>query len=192
LSAPVHAVVDKQIAVFGEASFKLTDTFKATAGLRPLATRLRRIGSGNGAVARHDNQHPLELHREAGHTRKQFYLWQPDRDDLVYVSASKGFRPGGPNVPVGPTCGGNLAALGLTRVPGQYASDSCGATRSGARTPSSTTSCRSTPACYYIDWNGIQQNVYLPGCGQQYTANLGKARSEGGEHRGASTGRSMC
>src|SRR4029077_13443783 len=34
---------------------------------------------------------------------------------------------------------------------------------------------------YYIDWSQIQQNVYLPSCGQQFTANLGKATSEGGD-----------
>src|SRR5208337_165171 len=34
---------------------------------------------------------------------------------------------------------------------------------------------------YYINWNNIQQNVYLPACGQQFTANVGKAKSEGGE-----------
>ena len=34
---------------------------------------------------------------------------------------------------------------------------------------------------FYIDWNNIQQNVYLPGCGEQFTANLGKAKSTGGD-----------
>jgi iron complex outermembrane recepter protein len=34
---------------------------------------------------------------------------------------------------------------------------------------------------FYINWNNIQQNVYLPACGEQFTANLGKARSEGGD-----------
>ena len=34
---------------------------------------------------------------------------------------------------------------------------------------------------YYIDWSNIQQNIYLSSCGEQFSANLGHAKSEGGE-----------
>jgi len=32
-----------------------------------------------------------------------------------------------------------------------------------------------------IDWKKIQQNVYLPSCGEQFVANLGQVRSQGGD-----------
>jgi outer membrane receptor protein involved in Fe transport len=34
---------------------------------------------------------------------------------------------------------------------------------------------------YLIDWSQIQQNVYLPHCGNQYVANLGHVQSRGGD-----------
>jgi len=37
---------------------------------------------------------------------------------------------------------------------------------------------------FYLDWNNIQQNNYLPTCGIQYTANLGKAESKGFDLQG--------
>ena len=42
-NGPVDRVVDKQIAAFGELTFKLTDTLKATAGVR--VSRLDYTGS---------------------------------------------------------------------------------------------------------------------------------------------------
>jgi len=180
LHAPVQEVVDKQIAVFGEASFKLTDTFKATAGLR--VSKLDYAGSVlvTGPLLGTTINTPSSG-TEKPVTPKAVLSWQPDRDDLVYISASKGFRPGGPNVPVGPTCGGNLAALGLTEVPGQYGSDSLWSYEIGSKNTFFNHMLQIDASLFYIDWNGIQQNVYLPGCGQQYTANLGKAKSEGGD-----------
>src|SRR6185437_5161622 len=32
---------------------------------------------------------------------------------------------------------------------------------------------------FWINWKNIQQNVYLPTCGEQFTANLGQVRSRG-------------
>jgi len=40
-------------------------------------------------------------------------------------------------------------------------------------------SLRIATSVYYIDWNNIQQNVYLPGCGFQFTTNVGLAVSKG-------------
>jgi outer membrane receptor protein involved in Fe transport len=36
-------------------------------------------------------------------------------------------------------------------------------------------------SAFVIDWNNIQQAVYLPACGQNFVENLGKVRSVGGE-----------
>ncbi|HWS68966.1 MAG TPA: TonB-dependent receptor, partial [Steroidobacteraceae bacterium] len=180
LSAPVQEVVDKQVAVFGEASFKLTDTFKATAGLRVSRLDYSGLDIVTGPLlgttintASSGTERPV--------TPKAALSWQPDRDDLVYISASKGFRPGGPNVPVGPTCAGNLASLGLTQVPGQYGSDSLWSYEIGSKNTFFDHRLQIDSSLFLVDWSGIQQNVYLPGCGQLYTANLGKARSEGGD-----------
>jgi len=105
------------------------------------------------------------------------------RDDLVYVSASKGFRPGGPNVGVGTICGASLTALGLTQVPGQFSSDNLWSYEIGSKNTFLDHRCRSTPACSISIWRNIQQNVYLPSCGEQFTANLARPRCEGAMSR---------
>jgi outer membrane receptor protein involved in Fe transport len=179
-NGPVDQVIDKQVALFGEVGFKLTDTFKATAGLR--VSRLDYTGSvwGTGpflgttiAAQSSATEKPV--------TPKAVLSWQPDHDDMVYVSASKGFRPGGPNVSVGAICGTSLDSLGLTQAPGQYASDSLWSYELGSKDTFFDNTLQIDASVFYIDWNNIQQNVYLPSCGEQFTANLGKAKSVGGD-----------
>jgi outer membrane receptor protein involved in Fe transport len=114
-------------------------------------------------------------------TPKAVFSWQPDHDNLFYVSASKGFRPGGPNSAVGTICGPNLTSLGLSQVPGQFSSDSLWSYEIGSKNTFLDHTLQINTSLLYIDWNNIQQNVYLPGCGEQFTANLGKANSEGGD-----------
>jgi iron complex outermembrane receptor protein len=179
-NGPVDRVVDKQIAAFGEVAFKLTDTFKATVGLR--VSKLDYTGSvaetggflGTTIITSSSaTEKPV--------TPKAVLSWQPDRDDLVYVSASKGFRPGGPNVGVGSICGTSLTSLGLTQVPGQFSSDSLWSYEIGSKNTFLDHRLQINASLFYIDWSNIQQNVYLPSCGEQFTANLGKAKSEGGD-----------
>ncbi len=177
---PTDRVVDKQIAAFGEATFKFTDTLKATAGVR--LSKLDFTGTvfetGGFLGTTISSQGSAS---EKPVTPKAAVSWQPDHDDLFYVSASKGFRPGGPNVGVGTICGGDLKALGLSQVPGQYASDSLWSYELGGKNTFFDHRLEIDTSVFYIDWNNIQQNVYLPDCGEQFTANLGKARSEGGD-----------
>jgi iron complex outermembrane receptor protein len=179
-NGPVDRVVDKQIAGFGEVAFKLTDTLKATAGVR--ISKLDYTGSvaetggflGTTIITQSSaTEKPV--------TPKAVLSWQPDRDDLLYVSASKGFRPGGPNVGVGGICGTSLDALGLSQVPGQFSSDSLWSYEIGSKNTFLDHTLQINASIFYIDWRNIQQNVYLPSCGEQFTANLGKAKSEGGD-----------
>ena len=179
-NGPVDRVIDKQIAAFGEVAFKLTDTFKATAGLR--VSKLDYTGS----VAETGGFLGTTIITQSSATEKPVtpkvvLSWQPDRDDMVYVSASKGFRPGGPNVGVGSICGASLTALGLTQVPGQFSSDSLWSYEIGSKNTFLDHRLQINASLFYIDWNNIQQNVYLPSCGEQFIANLGKAKSEGGD-----------
>jgi iron complex outermembrane recepter protein len=179
-TGPIDEVVDKQIAAFGEVAFKITDTFKATAGLR--VSKLDYTGSVSATgpflgttivTSSSATEKPV--------TPKAVLSWQPDHDDLVYVSASKGFRPGGPNVGVGTICGSNLTSLGLSQVPPQYSSDSLWSYEIGSKNTFLDHRLQINASVFYINWNNIQQNVYLPACGEQFTANLGKAKSEGGD-----------
>jgi outer membrane receptor protein involved in Fe transport len=179
-STPTEHAIDRQLAAFGELNFKLTDTLKVTAGLRlsklnydlSFATRGPFVGyTLDSRASGSDNSV----------TPKAVLSWQPDRDNLVYLSGSKGFRPGGLNSPVGTICNQNLNAIGLNQVPGQYGSDSLWSYELGSKNQFWDHTLEIDASLFYIDWNQIQQNVYMPACGQQFTANLGKAKSEGGD-----------
>jgi len=177
---PIDRVVDKQIALFGEVTFKFLETFKATMGLR--LSKLDYTGEvnetgpflGTTIVTKSGST-------EKPVTPKVLVSWQPNRDNLFYASATKGFRPGGPNVAVGDICTDSLTALGVAQVPSQFSSDSLWSYEIGAKNTLLDHTLQINASLFYIDWNNIQQNVYLPSCGEQFTANLGKARSTGGD-----------
>ena len=179
-NGPLDSVIDKQVAAFGELTMKFLDTFKATAGVR--VSRLQYTGSvaetgpflGTTIITSSSAvEKPV--------TPKVVLAWEPNRDNNVYLSASKGFRPGGPNVAVGDICGGSLTAIGVSQVPGQYSSDSLWSYEIGSKNAFFDHRLQINASLFYIDWTNIQQNVYLPTCGEQFTANLGKAKSEGGD-----------
>lgn len=176
----LYQVIDKQTAVFGELTFKFTDELKITGGLR--YSKLDFAGSvnsygpfiGNTIVAQAaGSEKPL--------TPKVLVSWQPEHDNLVYASASKGFRPGGPNAVVGSICNGSLNPIGLTQVPGQFQSDSLWSYELGSKNAFLDHRMQINASIFYIDWSNIQQNVYLSSCGEQFTANVGHAKSQGGD-----------
>jgi iron complex outermembrane recepter protein len=178
-SPTVHAI-DRQVAAFGELSFKLSDTLKVTAGLRVSKLDYDLIVAEDGPFIGYTVNSRASA-SDNPVTPKAVVSWQPDRDNLVYLSGSKGFRPGGLNVPVGGICNSSLNAIGLNQVPGQYGSDNLWSFEIGSKNTFLDHKLQIDASLFYIDWNHIQQNVYLPACGEQFTANLGKAKSEGGD-----------
>jgi iron complex outermembrane recepter protein len=171
---------DKQLAVFGEATYAVTEKLKATVGARYSKTDVDfnhfSAGPQNfGTIAGAGEQH------EKPFTPKLGIAYQADRDNLYYATYAKGFRIGGANggIPSG-QCLTDLAALGLTAEPGSYKSDSVNSFEIGAKNKIADR-LRIASSIYYIKWNGIQQNVYMPTCGFQFTTNFGEAVSKGGD-----------
>ena len=181
-------VVDKQLAAFGELTYKLTDTLKATIGLR--LSKVDFTGSlGETGPFLGETIVTESSASEKPVTPKAVLAWQPNRDNLVYLSGSKGFRPGGVNTGVGQICGADLSALGLPvapgttkrQVPAQFSSDSLWSYEIGAKNTFLDHRLQVNSSLFYIDWKNIEQNVYLPTCGEQFVANLGKVESLGGD-----------
>ncbi len=177
---PTDRVVDRQFAVFGELGYRFTQSLRATLGLR--VSKIDYTGSVNATgpflgetivTSSSSSENPI--------TPKAVLSWQPDKDDLLYASAAKGFRPGGVNVGVGQICGGSLGALGINSAPGTFASDSLWSYELGSKNSFMDRRLQINTSLFYIDWSNIQQNVYLPTCGEQFTANLGKVASRGGD-----------
>ena len=163
---------DSQIAVFGDATYAITEQWKVEAGLRFARTHFDFVNyadgpqnfgpsSGNGA----EKETPL--------TPKVSIDYQATEDDLLYATVAKGYRIGGANPPF------PLIACGVPSVPSSYSSDKTWSYEIGAKDKWLGGMLQTDASLYYIQWNGIQQDVYLPLCGLQYTANLGNAVSKG-------------
>jgi iron complex outermembrane recepter protein len=187
---PYDKVVDRQIAAFGEVSYLITSTLKVTAGARVSHDEFRGqslSGGPDGAGATLIEDH---AGKENPVTPKAVLNWQPNGDSLYYISAAKGFRVGGTNADYGvvPSCVPGLLSLGLK--PGSdgqlhsqttFGSDSLWSYEIGSKNTLLERRLQINTSLFIIDWKNIQQEVYLPSCGDSFTSNLGKARSTGGD-----------
>jgi iron complex outermembrane receptor protein len=173
---------DKQYAGFGSVDFKVTQKFTATAGLRVSRNQFNfgetRDGPVNGGVRTFTSaeQSATAVTPKVG---ASFHL---DRDNMLYASISKGFRPGGAQAPVDPTfCAKDLATLGLTQSPGDYSSDSLWSYELGSKNQLLGGALTLDANAYYIKWSNIQQSLRLPTCNFAFISNLGKATGKGAD-----------
>ncbi len=188
---PEDRIIEKQIAVFGEATYKFLDVFKATVGLRVSKIDVDGTTGFGGAFSLVPLSPLITAEQKSSEkpvTPKFVLAYQPDHDDMYYISAGKGYRAGGINIQVSFSCDGNLETLGLPvgadghpHVPGSYTSDSLWSYEIGAKNTVLDRTLQINTSLFVIDWKKIQQNVYLPSCGEQYAANLGSVRSQGGD-----------
>ena len=174
-----NTVNDKQTAVFGEATIKLTDRLSLTAGGRyaKMKFSLDHVGDGLenfGYETRSANQD------ENSFTPKLGVSFQADPDNMYYATYAKGFRAGGGNAPLPSFCGPDLASVGYPNgAPLTYKSDTTQSYEVGSKN-SFGRSLRIATSVYYIKWNDIQQSIYVAGgCGLQFTDNLGQAVAKG-------------
>jgi len=177
---------DRQIAGFGEANFKLTDTLKLTAGVRVSKTTYN-IESLSGGPQNSGPRPGTQQNSETPVTPKAGIEWQVDPNNLYYFTYAKGFRSGGgnPSIPYDPTyqnpnigCTQDFLNFGIPHAPATYKSDSVQSFEVGAKN-NIENRVRLASSIYYIKWNNIQGNVVPPICQIQWTDNLGNAVSKG-------------
>ena len=180
---------DKEFAAFGEANYWITDKLKATAGLRwskvSFVYRQEIFGTINGSndprkVAGGITEGSVT---ETPTTPKVGLQYQATDNDMFYVSASKGYRPGGVNTPLSEAiCGPRVAQLGLTiaGLPTSYNSDTVWSYEGGAKVRIFNNKLQLNSSVFRIDWTNVQLPVTLGGgCGQVFSINSGTARSQG-------------
>jgi outer membrane receptor protein involved in Fe transport len=171
--------VDKTLALYGQADFKVIDKLKLTLGLRVENAETDGVqyyagpfvGPEPATAAGSSVQHPV--------TPKGTLTYQLDSDNLIYASAAKGYRIGGINAQLGALCTSALTNLGLTTTPAKFSSDSLWSYEFGSKNTFLDHRLQINSSAYYIDWKNIQQNVLLAVCGLQFTGNLGEAVSKG-------------
>jgi outer membrane receptor protein involved in Fe transport len=170
----------REYAVFGEGSYRLSNALDLTLGLRWFdvkhTTSRPAFGLFNGGTTFDEAESS-----ENGVNPKVTLAYRLAQENLIYATASKGFRPGGPNtaVPVA-ACGADLAALGRASAPDSYESDSLWNFELGSKNTFANGRWTVNGTLFYIDWSDIQQSVDLA-CGFSFIDNVGKAHSKGVE-----------
>lgn len=170
-----------EYAVFGELSYDITERLKASVGLRAFKVTQTFTQSGDGlfnggySTVRNDS-------KDYGNTPKYTLQYQVSPDKMLYATASKGYRPGGPNNPApAALCGAEVASLGLSQSQlSKYRPDYLWNYELGAKTAWLDQRLTVDASIYRIDWDKVQQQIVLQ-CGFNITANFGKAVSQGGE-----------
>jgi iron complex outermembrane receptor protein len=178
--APVFIVnqnyKDSQLAAFGQADIHVTQQLTATAGLRAAhdSTNFHAIFGGaapgsdptvnfttsNSSVA----QNPL--------TPRFVLSYQVDPDDMVYTSATKGYRVGGGNAPLPPGCEG-------ASYKQAYGSDWIWNYELGAKDMFFGNRLQIDTSAYHMVWSHIQQLIVAAPCGITYVGNVGAAAANG-------------
>jgi iron complex outermembrane recepter protein len=170
---------DRQLAAYGEASFAIVDGLRIRAGARVSQNKFDGSNYATGPFNFATTQDSGRV-KETPVTPKVSVEWQANPNNLFYATAAKGFRVGGtnPSIPVA-ACGADLAARGYDQSPPSYRSDSLWSYEGGVKSKLFGGGTQVAASVYHIDWSNIQQNVYLSGCGLQFTDNLGEVRSDG-------------
>ena len=155
----------QEYALFGNATYKFTDTFHLTAGLRYARNdqEFRQVSFGAVVPIADD---PGESDEDV----LTFSLspeWHTGDDSLVYARIASGYRPGGPNVLV-------------PGVPPTVDSDSMMSYELGVKSLLAGGNVQFEAAAFFMDWEDIQLQVTFPN-GLGGLANAGTAESKGVE-----------
>ena len=169
-------------ALFGELYYSLKPRLHLTLGLRQYwlaqTYHLRADGFLDGGLT----DDPPGKNREKGVSPKIAVAYDLTADSRVYASASKGFRAGGSGQAVIPQCESSLAEIGLTsEAARRYGSDTVWSYEVGAKTQLQNPGIQVTASAFHLDWQNIQQSVFLPSCAFIITANAGAAATDGAE-----------
>lgn len=164
---------DTQVAVFGEASYRLGD-LTATAGLRYFDFKSVYDITGDGAAL----GGPLSLigrvTKDHGFNPKFNLSYKPDATRLFYVQASRGFRLGGINDPLLAICSASDEASYVAA----FNSDHLWNYEAGAKLGWFGGRLQTNLSAYHIDWSNVPITRQLS-CGVSNTISAGSLRING-------------
>jgi len=168
---------DKEMGVFGEVSFALSDTSELTVGARYYDIEVDFEGSANSSFYNgfgnpdtqqfgsnlsaqyapgNANGYPDKAQTD-GVIGKVTYSWNPSDDVMYYVTWSEGFRPGLLNRPVGRT-----SPDGSYTVPPSIDSDQITNYEFGWKTILKDGQLRFNGSVFMVDVEGLQTTVFDP------------------------------
>ncbi|HET8697219.1 MAG TPA: TonB-dependent receptor, partial [Gammaproteobacteria bacterium] len=177
---------DTEAAVFGDVTARFTDKLHGSAGVRVthVKTEFQQFNFGpNGGTSDPSQAIVTGEISESPVTPKVSlqYFFKPD--DLLYVTAAKGFRAGGVNQVLTSAADGSLAQYDLTTavLPKTYDSDTVWSYELGAKFRLAEGRAQINTAIYDLEWDDVQTFLFL---GDGAVFNVPKARSRGVEVEG--------
>jgi len=172
-----------QKAAFADATYSVLSNVDVSVGLRwfDINQKVDGIFDGvfNGGFSSVDGKKSTDV----GVTPKYSVSYRAMDNMLLYGSATKGFRQGGPNRfnTDSPLCEPDFQRLGITRAPASFEPDSLWTYELGSKNEVGPKHTLIDAAIYYTDWKKIQQQVNLNSCGFQFVGNVGAAEIKGAE-----------
>ena len=172
-----------QKAAFADVTYSVLSNLDLSVGLRwfDINQKVDGIFDGvfNGGFSSVDGKKSTDV----GVTPKYSVSYRAMDNMLLYGSATKGFRQGGPNRfnTDSPLCEPDFQRLGISRAPDSFQPDSLWTYELGSKNEVGPHHTLIDAALYYTDWKKIQQQVNLNSCGFQFVGNVGAAKIKGAE-----------
>lgn len=180
-------VTNTESAAYANINYKLTKNFKVTAGVRYSEVDLNFWQANFGQESQDTIATPTAIAQGIRHDHPVSplgglqYNFTPD--DMVFATASKGFRAGGVNEPLNAfACATPLQLYGLTvsDIPKTYAPDEVWSYELGTKLTLDDRRLQVNVSAFWIDWSNIQSSIPTPpGCNTGWTENGGEAVSRG-------------
>jgi len=173
---------DEQIAGYASVDVKPTSKLTLTGAVRYTHDTFDFTNTNDGPTVADVRTVTSESMKQGAWTPKFGITYKITPDHMVYVSATKGFRPGGAQAPIeSDLCAGDLKTLGLTTSPSGYGPDSLWSYEAGTKDSFLGGRLSMGLSAYLMKWKNIQQSVRLPTCSFSFIDNLGNATGRGGE-----------
>jgi iron complex outermembrane recepter protein len=169
----------KQTALFADGSYKFTDQWKLSAGVRWYTYKSQQDEFSwgyDGPNATPPATSQITKASDKGFNPRIDLSYAPTQDFMAYTTVSKGFRPGGANQILPPENEPPHCTPGAL----QFGPDAAWNYELGEKAKLFDNWLTINSDVYYIKWTGIQQVLTLP-CGYQYYNNAGDGRTFGPE-----------
>jgi outer membrane receptor protein involved in Fe transport len=169
----------RQTALFGDGSYKLTEQWKLSAGVRWYTYKSHQDEYSwgyDGPNATPPANSQITKASDKGFNPRINLSYAPTQDLTTYATVSKGFRPGGANQILPPPTSPPFCQAGAL----QFGPDAAWNYEIGEKAKLFDNWLTINSDVYYIKWTGIQQVITLP-CGYQFYNNAGDGRSFGPE-----------
>ncbi|HEX4151754.1 MAG TPA: TonB-dependent receptor [Steroidobacteraceae bacterium] len=175
-------LVERQFALFGEATYSILPRLDLTLGARYFDFKddfdLYFTGVA-GAIAPGQPDTGGGEQKSRGVNPRAVVTFKADDHVIVYGEAARGFRYGGVNEPA-PTvfCASDLEAIGLKQSPLSFGPDHLWSYTLGEKGTYAEGRWTMNVDGFYIDWDDVQ-TLHLLNCGYNFAQNAGKITSQG-------------